>query len=294
MRLTCAIGLALMTGVGLGGCMAHTAASEAPTTDEAEQAYEQAVTELREHHRHHHRGGVTQLIAMSLDTLDVDEVNSAQVEKLHGELHACMAPAGGVEKKLLLALADGIAAGAIATAEVDAALAQRSTAAAAVHDCSIDILNKLHAILSPMERATLVDKVEAHWEVWRQSNHESEAGRRERGGRLADLAQEVSLTEDQIEKMSAALGTALAGRPAKFDPAKAEAHVQAFVTGFAGESFDARSIATNANALLATHGGSQMVLFYETVTPLLTPEQRTTLAEHLREHASQQPTISTK
>lgn len=294
MRLTYVMGLCLVAGAGLDGCMAHSTTSEAPPNDEAEQAYEQAVTELREHHRHHHRGGVTQLIVMSLDTLDVDAANSDQVGRLHGELHACMAPAGDVEKSLLMALADGVAAGAIATDQVDAALAQRSAAAAAVNDCSIDILNKLHAVLSPMERATLVDKVEAHWDVWRQINHESEAVRRTRGGRLADLAHEVNLTDDQIEKMSAALGTALAGRPAKFDPARADAHVQAFVTGFAGESFDARSIGANANALLSTHGGNQMALFYETVTPLLTPEQRTTLAEHLREYASQQPTASTK
>jgi hypothetical protein len=37
-----------------------------------------------------------------------------------------------------------------------------------------------------------------------------------------------------------------------------------------------------------------MAIFYETVTPLLTPEQRATLAGHLREHAGHQPAISTK
>ena len=292
MRLACAMGFALMAGVG-SGC-AHATASEAPTADEAQQAYAQAVAELREHHRHHHRGGITQLIAMSLDTLDVGDANSAEVDKLHGELHACMAPAGGVEKRLLMTLADGVAAGAIAMADVDAALAQRSTAAAAVHDCSVDILNKIHALLSPVERAALADKVEAHWEVWRQINHEETAGRREKGGRLADLAEEVGLTAEQIERMSAALQTARAGVPGKFDPAKGEEHVQAFVTAFAGEAFDARSITTNADASLSTQGGHRMALFYETVTPLLTPEQRSKLAEHLREHASQQPTISTK
>jgi hypothetical protein len=37
-----------------------------------------------------------------------------------------------------------------------------------------------------------------------------------------------------------------------------------------------------------------MSIFYETVTPLLTPEQRTTLAQHLREHAGQQLAASGK
>jgi hypothetical protein len=35
-----------------------------------------------------------------------------------------------------------------------------------------------------------------------------------------------------------------------------------------------------------------MATFYETVTPLLTREQRATLAEHLREHARHQPAMS--
>ena len=294
MRLTCAVGLALMAGVGVNGCAAHTAGSEAPAADATSHAYEQAVAELREHHRHHHRGGVTQLIAMSLDTLDVDDANSARVDKLHAELHACMVPAGGIEKKLLLALADGVAAGAVATAEVDAALAQRTAAAEAAHDCSVEVLKQLHAILTPLERATLADKVEANWEVWRQVNHEAEMGRRDKGGRLADLAQELNLTAEQTEKVSVALGAALAGRSDKFDAAKAEAQIQAFVTAFVGESFDAKSLAANANSLLSAHGGKQMALFYETVTPFLTPDQRTQLAEHLREHASQQPAMPSR
>jgi hypothetical protein len=37
-----------------------------------------------------------------------------------------------------------------------------------------------------------------------------------------------------------------------------------------------------------------MALFYETVTPLLTPDQRTTLATHLREHAGQSPARAEK
>ncbi len=297
MRLPAVTVLAVTAVVGLNAC-AHTAASGAPTADaqaaDAQPADEQAATELREHHRHHHRGGVTQLIAMSLDTLGADDAKRPQVEKLQRDLYACMAPASELEKKLLLTLADGVATGAIATDEVNATIAQRDIVAAALHDCSVDTLNQLHAVLSPMERTALVDKVQAHWETWRQVNHEAAAGGREPGGRLAELTRELSLTPDQVEKISEALHAARTGRAGTFDPAKAEAHVQSFAAAFVGESFDARSVATNANAHLATHGGRRMALFYETVTPLLTPEQRTKLAVHLREHASHQPAISAK
>ena len=288
MKLPSVTVLTLIAGVGFNANAAQPAASAAPPAD-APPADDPAATELREHHRHHHRGGVVQFIAMSLDTLGVDDAKRPQLEKLQGDLHACMAAPGKLEKGLLLVFADGVAAGAIDATKVDAAIAQMSTAAEGAHACSADALNKLHALLSPTERAALVDKVQAHWEVWRQVNHEAEAGGREHGGRLAELAQELSLTPDQVDKISAALKPAHAGLAGKFDPKKVEAHMDAFATAFVGEKFDAKSVTANANGHLATHGGKRMAVFYQTVTPLLTAEQRTQLAEHLREHASHQP-----
>ncbi len=295
-RLT---GLALIFGFGLSVAAAHAQApSPAPAggapTPSASPADDQAALELKEHDRHHHHGGVTKFIAMSLDTLGADDAKRPQIEKLQGDLHAQMGAAREAEKNLLLTLADGIAAGTVDAAKVDAAVAKLAAAADAVHGASLDTLNKLHAILSPPERAALADKVEAHWEVWRQVNHEAEPGGRERGGRLARLTEEVALTPDQVTKISAALKTGPAGAPAKFDPQKAEEHVHAFATAFAGDPFDAKAVATNANAPLASRGATRMALFYETVTPLLTAQQRTKLAAELREHASYQPAPSAK
>jgi Spy/CpxP family protein refolding chaperone len=260
----------------------------------ASPAEDQAGSELKEHHRHHHHGGVTKFIAMSLDTLGVDDAKRPQIEKLQSDLHAQMAAARETEKSLLLTLADGIAAGTVDTAKVDAAIAKLTAAADAVQGASLDTLNKLHAILSPSERAALADKVEAHWEVWRQVNHDAEPGGREHGGRLARLTEEVSLTPDQVTKISAALQTALAGGSAKFDPQKAEAHVKAFATAFAGDPYDAKVVSSNANGNLASRGATRMAVFYETVTPLLTPDQRTKLAAELREHGNYKPAPSAK
>ena len=94
--------------------------------------------------------------------------------------------------------------------------------------------------------------------------------------------------------MSTALHAAMAPLAGHFDPKRAEAHVQAFATAFAADSFDAKSLTENANGHLATHGAKRMALFYETITPLLTADQRGKLADHLREHASHQPAVSSK
>ncbi len=283
-RFTIALGLFFIAG---------TFVAEPRAAADTPPAADPAAAELKEHHRHHH-GGITKFIAMSLDTIGADDAKRPQIEKAQSDLHSCMAPVGEIEKSLLTTLADGVAAGKIDTAKVDATIAQLDAAANAVHGCSVDALNRLHAILSPTERAALVDKVQAHWEVWQQVNHKAEPGSREPGGRLAEFTQELNLTADQSEKISKALHKARPGLAGKFDAKKGEAHMHAFATGFVAESFDAKSVTANANGHLATHGSKRMAHFYETVTPLLTPEQRTKLAEHLREHATHQPAASGK
>jgi hypothetical protein len=270
-------------------------ASSAPAADaKAKEEAATAAAELKEHHQHHHLAGLTQFIAMSLDTLGGDDAKRVQIEKLQGELYSCMAPVGAHQQKLLTLLADGVAAGAIDKAKVNATIAQ-SGSAPSVEQCSISALNQLHKLLTPAERASLVDKVHAHAEVWQEVNHDMEGHAEGQHGQIDRLTRDLSLTPEQVEKMSAALHTALAGHAGKFDPKHSEAHRQAFAQAFASETFDAKTVMVNPKSNLAAHGSTRMALFYETITPLLTPAQRATLAGHLREHASHQPTaISAK
>jgi hypothetical protein len=237
---------------------------------------------------------LTQFIAMSLDTLGGDDAKRVQIEKLQGELYSCLAPAGAHQQKLLTMLADGVAAGVIDKAKINATIAQSSPAPGA-EQCSISALNQLHKLLTPAERASLVDKVHAHAEVWHEVNHDIEGHGEGQHAQLERLTRDLSLTPEQVEKISAALHTALGALASKFDPKHSAAHREAFAQAFASESFDAKTVMVNPKSNLAAHGSARMALFYETITPLLTPAQRATLAGHLREHASHQPTaISAK
>jgi hypothetical protein len=291
MRMFSLNGLASLAALGLIACATSTTASRTQTV-EAQATEDKAAAELREHHRHHHRGGAMRFIAMSLDTLGPDDAKRPQIERLQSDLHACMAPAGAIERKLLLTVADEVAAGITDSAEVDTTVAQLEAAAVAVRDCSAMALNQLHDILSPAEREELVEKVLAHWEVWQQANREEDAASRKAGGRLAELARDVSLTPDQVDRIAAKLHAGHRRGSGKFDRDAIEAQVQAFANAFVNESFDAKNISLELNARIATHGANRMVDFYEAATPLLTPGQRATLAEHLRMHASHQPSIS--
>ena len=241
---------------------------------------------VRDHHRHHH-GGVAQYILLSLDALGISPEQKAQIETVKAELMTRTAPAREAQKTFLFTLSDGVAAGRVNKGKVDAALAQVARASVAAHDASADAFNQLHTLLTPEERSALVDKVTAHWAVWRSVNVEEEVGSRDKGGRLAHFADEESLSPEQVEK----IGTGLhAGKPdarMHVDPAEMEQFVKTFTAAFASDSFDAKTV-TGGGAItgrLATAGDARLAHFFEVAASVLTPEQRTSAAQHLRDRA---------
>lgn len=279
-------GQVLAASLAITGC----ATTSAGPTVAAEGAGspDQASEEVREHHRHHHHGGVTAFIALSIDSLGLPEDRKAQVEKIQADLAARLAPARAAEQALLATLADGVAAGAIDTAKVDAQLTQLGAAAAGVHVASVDALNQLHAALSPAERQALVDKVRAHWAVWRNVNHEEKPGSHGHGSRLDRVTAELGLTPDQVSRIEQGLSGWTP--PDQAETNAVQSYVDAFSQAFVGDNFDAASLHTAeaANVHIAKFGAARTARFYEVVTPVLTPEQRARLADHLREHLTPQ------
>ena len=269
-----------------GGAATGTGEAKAPVSTQAD---DEASADVSEHHRHHHHGGIAMFIAMSLNTLGVTPEQRAAVDKIEADLFSHMEPARAAEQAVLETLADGIAAGAIDAAKVNAALAQLATASASIHDASADALNQLHAALTPEQRAALVDKVEAHWALWQRPNADEAdtTPSAPAGGHLRTLAKDLDLSPDQIAKIKANLGAAVKDSPVKPDPQKVEAHLKAFGAAFRADTFDAKTLSTGgpANAHLASWGATRIALMFESVTPVLTPDQRTKLAAQVREHA---------
>jgi Spy/CpxP family protein refolding chaperone len=289
----------MMLGVAGAGCGSST---PAPTTGAGgtpdispagtvAQEDDATSADLKAHHRHHHHGGFAMFILMAADTVGVTPEQQAVVDKIKADLHAKMGPAHDAEKALLLTLADGVAAGNVDGAKADAAVAQVAAVAGQVHAATADAVNQLHAVLRAEQRAALVDKVEAQWMLWRNANaDEATAHEHEEGGRIAHIQKELNLSADQVEKIKAGFTAQMASVQAKFDPAEAEAHMRNFGAAFTADQFDSKSLTTadGTNAHMATWGATRMVRFYQTVAPTLTPEQRTKLADMLREHANHQ------
>jgi Spy/CpxP family protein refolding chaperone len=236
-------------------------------------------------------------VAMSIETLGASPEQKAALEQVQADLKKHMQPAREADEKLQKTLADAAAAGSFDKAKIDAATRQVETASAAAHAASLASLDKLHAILKPEQRAALVDKVRAHWEVWRKANgakgteHEEHAEHDHAAGsarhpHLEHLAKELNLTADQVSKIDARVASEKAGP--ELDAAKVEAHIQAFETAFESEKFDAKKAlgeGKDASGHMAGWGAKQMAHFVEAVSSVLDADQRKKLAAHLREHA---------
>lgn len=263
-----------------GGATA-TAGTPAQADDPAAtEEQDDASLDVQEHHRHHSHGGIPGFIAMSLDGLNVSDDQRAAIAKIQHDLHETLRASRDAEKQLLLALADGVAAGNVDRAKLDDNIARVGAESAKLHDAVADSLNALHAALTPPQRQALVDKVDAHLGVWHRENDG-------KGRHLAQLASDLGLSTDQVDKIRAAYQASNDKAP-RYDRSEAEGHVKAFGDAFVKDQFDAHALTTGGpvNAHMATWGVVREVNLFTAAAPVLTPEQRTKAADQLRRHAN--------
>jgi Spy/CpxP family protein refolding chaperone len=222
---------------------------------------------------------------MAVDTLGTSAEQGAALDKIGANFDKKMKPIREADSAVDSLLADGVAAGAIDKTKVDAAVARDVAAAANVHGAVDEELNELHAALRPEQRSALVDKVEAQWSLWKDANAQATESAKP-DGHLKHFAKKFALTDDQVTKARAAIDAA---KEAPFDTAAAEAHMKAFSAAFVADTFDAKKLplAVSENSHLVSWGAGRSARFYGAVTPILTPEQRTKVADELREHANE-------
>lgn len=266
-----------------------------------------------EEHRHgHHGGGVVALIAMSIKDLDLSADQKTAVEKIRADLVAKMAPARAAGQALNAVLADGVAAGAVDRAKADAAIDQIVAQATAIHGATLDAMNQLHAALTPAQRAALVDKLQQHFENWKEANgHEEQEGQPHRSGHLLALVKDLQLSQAEAQQIKtsyhdllkasapagggapaagAAPGSAAGTNLQDHQHKEVTDHLQAFATAFKAATFDAHSLTTAnaANGHMARWGATRMARFVEAAAPVLTPDQRTKFAQQLRDRGAKQ------
>jgi len=285
---------ALATGCGGGSAQVTTAGGAPqsfPVTGEPDEEQGAGADEVRAFHRHHHMGFIG-FALMSIPSLGVSPAEQVAVDKIKADIQAKMQPAHEAEAVLLNVVADGVAAGAIDSAKVAAAIAKITEVSTQMDDATNDALDQLHAALSAPERQALALKVQAHYQIWEKANASEAAhpDQEKEGGHIHHFITVLALTPDQVQKVDAAftasMAAVVAGR--KFDSKAAQEHLDAFTKSFAADQFNAKSLVTadKANSGVTSWGAMRMVKMYEAMTPVLTPEQRTKLAALLRDHST--------
>jgi Spy/CpxP family protein refolding chaperone len=279
MRRPCFLTVLLGVATVFGACGATSRNAPPPGKPPSGSPAENsdAIADFLTHHRYHHHGGFLMLVTMSLDTLGLDSDQQARVEALRSDLLSKMEPAREAERQVVELLVTGVAQSFIDKAKVDAAIATLGNAAAAVHDATIDDLNRLHDVLTPSEREALVEKADSHWRLWKMANAYGKEG----GGALGKEIGLTPLQQDQVRKDYDARTASQA-----LHEREVERHLNDFGRAFRSDKFDAAQLkeASFANRHMAEWGASRLALYCEVVNPVLTPEQRNKFVSILREH----------
>jgi Spy/CpxP family protein refolding chaperone len=282
---------------------APPAASAAPQAPAAEPEHDEA-KEAREHHH-----PMLAWLFSSLGEVEIRPDQKAEVATIEEDLEKASDPPPDLHRKLVNDLADGVAAGKIDKAKTDADVKELTKWADSSTPAVQDAMNRLHKTLDPAQRKKLVEtmhaKAEAHHEGMMEhggmhGEHGGMHGEHEGmgpggmehghgpGAHAAELADELGLTADQKAKLEKALEQERKTRgPAmkkKMEAGKQQ--MEAIGNAFETETFDAKKAGVGTHhAEMIRDMTEARLSFVQTVLPILTPEQRTKFADHIRAHA---------
>jgi len=267
--------------VGCGGGTATAQPLAAPTT--TNETNEAAVANLADCQPHAY-GGVTQFVAMSLDTLVLTPEQRAHFAPIVADLYTKMEVVRGAEAAVFTVLADGIARATIDTGTVDSGIGRLKIDATTVYNLATDSLNRLHAMLSAEQRATLMNDIEARWTSWQAANPTNEANRSE--GDLGAVAAALGLEANQVATMRHRFGE-LIRASSPLDVAAVTRNLHSFEKAFEGDNFDALVVPQSSiGSDLAGWSVTRIARLCEALHETLTPEQRAKLVALLRCHAA--------
>jgi Spy/CpxP family protein refolding chaperone len=244
------------------------------------------LAEGQEHREHH--GGLLPLILLSLKDVDLTADQQASVQPIREDLLAKMEPARAAEKDFANTLADGVAAGAVDRSKADASIGKLVTEVQGLQDASLAAIAKLHDVLNPFQRAKLADELQAHWEKWKEAQGRDEQDdHQHRAGPLGALVAQLGLTQDEAKKIKANFHDRMKANPQEHAHKEVQDHLQAFTAAFKSDTFDPKKLtgAKAANGHMARWGATRRARFYEAAAPVLTPDQRTKLAQMIRDHS---------
>jgi Spy/CpxP family protein refolding chaperone len=241
--------------------------------------------------------GPLHAIAQAFGKVAITPGQRTEIEKLFKDAEArhALAKTGSeaARKELLVALAAQVEQGKVDRAalapKIDAASGPWTAARAA----DLGALDRVHAILTPLQRGALVDALEdehAGGGEHRGRGHGEGRGKAQHHAhdRAARWADELALTDAQKDQIKDAVradrGKGKLGEHGQREPRQ---HLGRTMEAFRQDRFVASEAAgTGADKAKTAHEPSERTIhFMELAVPLLTPPQRTVAAQKLRERA---------
>jgi Spy/CpxP family protein refolding chaperone len=212
----------------------------------------------------------------AVDTLtDLRPDQTQAINGIRASLQQQAAPVMAARAKLGAEIASEVRAGKIDETRIQPLVDQVSAAHTANLPAIQQAMNTLHDTLDATQRQALVDGMHAKAAGWHGKGQMKE--------RMEKMADELGLTDAQRDSIKATLHAERAAHEAQAgaehpDRAAGKEHMQALAAAFVADKFDAASLNVGVHQGMATHFSKRMTRFLEAAVPVLTADQRNTLA----------------
>jgi hypothetical protein len=217
-------------------------------------------------------------VTAALEGMNLRADQRAAIEQLKTDTKTRSAPALAAHDRLMEAVATSVEAGRVDHATLDPLVTATQAAGEANRPSFEDAANRLHAILDQGQRQQLVNSI-------REKLHSGHGFGHMGQDHLAQIGAELGLTDDQTStihaKFEALRDSERATEPQGEGFRAHFAHMKAVADAFVSDSFDAHALGVGEHLRPPMFAG-KILSRIEVALPVLTPAQRTHLAEMIR------------
>jgi Spy/CpxP family protein refolding chaperone len=265
---------ALSGALALAACSSQSPNANAPASAVADPQGATAAGETREHNP---------LLAGAWKLPDLTADQEVKLKSIEDDLHAASAPRRAAQKELAEIFATGLEKGALDEAAANAKIDQIAQLADAEKAKTGDSLDALHAMLTPAQRAEVVELTKAAWKEHKEGFKHHEGGGF--GMHMKQLAEDLKLTDDQKQAFKDEFEKMPHPDKSQFEGMKAK--MKAVGDAFASDTFDAKALGVgDKGATMAKNFATRMERMVEASIKILDANQRTLLAAKIRERAA--------
>jgi len=242
--------------------------------------------------------GMSGMLFRAARDLELREGQKVAVDDIQKSLHGGedAGPPGQEFKEMHALIAAGIRAGKLDTEKLTAMQTELDKSMQARREKETSALQRLHAALDSAQRKTLVASVRT-----KQAEREAKFGARVSDAgppkgdefkkrRMEKLTKELDLDADQQKKVDALMAKPAAKGPGAEDGRETyKKRMEAVLTAFEADTFDAKKLEDGAPARKMSEGMSEHLQFLNGLLPILKPEQREKMAANMEKGSARRP-----